>query len=149
MLVSLAPEMIPAETVTQPWWELALVMMGAVSVGCAFLVIVWKIARPHIKGYIESVVKPLQTTANATHHQLTKNGHTSATPTVLDRVDGLSSKVDELHRLSHRNVTKIDMLGASLDAHKQDGRAMIAEAVRQFSAQGITLHVEDHGYGDD
>lgn len=141
---------ITPEAVPQPWWEIGLVILGAFSAVCGFLVIVWKIARPHIKTYVESVVKPLQDKANATHEQVTKNGHTSVTPTMLDRIDRLSGDVSDILRVQHRNTRKIDMLGQSLDDHKTESAKVLAEAVTQFSQQGITLHLDEPPrYGDD
>lgn len=139
-LQAVPPSPPPVETIPQPLWELALIWIGAVSAMCALLVIMWKVARPHVQAYIETVVKPLQNTANATHHQLTKNGHTSITPTVLDRIDRLSGNVDDLSRLSHRNTRKIDSLGGAFEDHKTEGQEFLAEAVKQFADQGIKLH---------
>lgn len=136
------PGAIP-EQVAQPLWELALIMMGGLTTVCAAFVIVWKIAKPHVKAYVESVVKPLQDTANLTHRQLTVNGGKSITPTVLDRLHNMEDKISNVERLSHRNARKIDGVKASLLAHESEGREMMADAVKQFAEQGITLRIDN------
>lgn len=141
-LRGVAPPTIPEE-VAQPLWELALIWLGGLTTVCAAFVIMWKIAKPHVKGYIESVVKPLQDTANLTHRQLTVNGGKSITPTVLDRIHRMEDKINNVERLSHRNARKIDGVKASLEAHESEGRVLMADAVKQFAEQGITLRIDN------
>lgn len=59
--------------------------------GGAFL---W-LVKPRIAEWVLSLLGPMQDKVTETHHQVTKNSHASATPTVLDLIAEVRDEVAE------------------------------------------------------
>lgn len=128
--------------VTDPWWDTGIDILTLILVIAGVLGVIWKIAKPHVKRYIESVVQPLHEKAESTHHQLTTNHHVSEPATVLDRVDSIGKTVDAIASTVESNTAQIGQVRRDLGVHETEGRQMLATAVRQLQAQGVTLHIE-------
>lgn len=76
-------------------------VIGAVGamLGIVFLLVGFLIKYALLPWILAHVVDPLKetsTTADELHRQVTVNKHVSATPTLLDKLDTVSGKVDDL-----------------------------------------------------
>lgn len=98
---------------------------GGVVTLAAFVGVIWWLVKPRVVEWFEAtLVKPVR----ETHHQVTVNHHSSKEPTVLDRIDTVQRKVDEVAQANRVQDRKIDgvqrdvtALTVVFDAHLRGG----------------------------
>lgn len=88
-------------------WTLIVGVCGGILAIAGVLSLMWWLVKPRITDYIEEqLARPVR----ETHHQVTVNHHSSAEPTILDRLDTLSTEVGAQSRefeSLHENVANL------------------------------------------
>lgn len=88
-------------------WALVMVVCGGIITLAGAAGVIWWLVKPRITDWLEDqLVRPMR----ETHHQVTVNHHSSAEPTILDRLDtltkGQQTQRDEFESL-HANVADL------------------------------------------
>jgi hypothetical protein len=88
-------------------WALVMVICGGIITLAGAAGVIWWLVKPRITDWLEDqLVRPMR----ETHHQVTVNHHSSAEPTILDRLDTLTTmqqaQSDEFESL-HGNVADL------------------------------------------
>ncbi|WP_343907126.1 hypothetical protein [Nocardioides aquiterrae] len=106
--------------------------MTAVLVGCGAIVtlagaagVLWWLVKPRVAAWAEAQIL---TPVRETHHQVTVNHHSSAEPTVLDKIDTVRQEVRAVvveNREQNRKIDSVQRdvtaLTVVLDAHLHGG----------------------------
>lgn len=115
--------------------EILLFGIGAASSICTFAVIVWRIAKPHVRRYVESVVEPLRGDLELVREEVKPNHGSS-----------LHDQAVKGHKAAKQNTAKLDevadaveALAGKLDDHMIESREYLSAARALFEEQGITL----------
>jgi hypothetical protein len=79
--------------------DLAKFLVGAAGLVTAICVLggafLW-LVKPRIAQWMLDVLGPMQAKVTETHHQVTKNSHASATPTILDLIADVKDEIGDL-----------------------------------------------------
>lgn len=117
------------------WLEIILFGMGAASTCGAFAVIVWRVARPHVARYVESVVRPIAEQVAQVSEEVKPNHGTSLHDRARNAHDAASSADRKLDDLT-LNVRAIQR---TLDQHVGESRTYLAVSREILSGHGINL----------
>ncbi|GAA1138284.1 hypothetical protein GCM10009606_17620 [Nocardioides aquiterrae] len=107
-------------------------VVTAVLVGCGAIVtlagaagVLWWLVKPRVAAWAEAQIL---TPVRETHHQVTVNHHSSAEPTVLDKIDTVRQEVRAVvveNREQNRKIDSVQRdvtaLTVVLDAHLHGG----------------------------
>jgi hypothetical protein len=74
--------------------DVVLAFCGALTTVAGAVAVLWWLVRPRLEAWARrELVDPVR----ETHHQVTANSHASDSPTVLDRIDDVSTEVAGVH----------------------------------------------------
>lgn len=124
--------------------ELVVFSAGTVVTLAGFLAIVWRIARPHVAHYIESVVAPVRRDLAEVREEVKPNSGNSLKDNAVQAASAASEVSRQLDQVAHA----VNHVSHNLDQHVHDSREYLAEARGMFKAHGIELpptppHKED------
>lgn len=106
--------------------------LTAFMIGCGAVVtiagaagVLWWLVKPRVAAWAEAqIITPVR----ETHHQVTVNHHSSAEPTVLDKIDTVHQEVAAVAEENRAQARKIDSIQTDvtaltvvLDAHLHGG----------------------------
>lgn len=135
-----ATDAVPGEsTATQAAWLTVSAVLGVIVTSCTLAVFGWKIARPHVKAFVLSVVAPLQATADATHHQVAVNGGKSKNPTIRDDVSGVRKEVRAVREEVAELRDEVAEVRGAQQAHESESGAYLGQVALVLKAHEIDI----------
>lgn len=98
-------------------WKFLLVACGSIITLAGAASVIWWLVKPRIEDWAEEqLIRPVR----ETHHQVTVNHHSSAEPTILDRLDTLTTAVQAQGAEMESVQQNVGDLTSILVRHLQD-----------------------------
>lgn len=114
--------------------EFALYAMGAVSTAAAFLLLVWRVVRPHVEDYVERRVEAVHKTVRDTIRPMA-----GQVQTVRDEVPMAAHRLQELRTEMYALARILAHVDDTLQDHVTESRLYLDKAVKSLAAQGVNL----------
>lgn len=127
-------------------FEVLLFGMGAASTCAAFAVIVWRIAKPHVARYVETLVRPIAAQVNQVQQEVKPDGGRSLHDQAHKAHKAASNadrKLDELHRDLTQIAVEVGRVQRTLDQHVGESRTYLEVSREILSGHGIHLPPTD------
>lgn len=116
-------------------WELLIFAFGAATSFAGFTVLVWRIARPHVQRYVESVVAPMRNHLVEVREEVKPNHGDSLKDRAVKGAEAATSNARTLEAVA----AGVFMLNGKLDSHISESREYLRLARDMFEGHGINL----------
>lgn len=140
--------MVPLVT-SHPAVDAVLAGMGAATLSAGFLGLVWRIARPHVRTWVDAQLAPIREDLETVRHEVKPNGGASLKDRAVQAHDAASSadeKLDHINATLHRigrQVTQVDgrqrVTQSVLDQHVSESSRYLASVREILAESGIRL----------
>lgn len=128
-------------------WEAVLSGMGAATLVATFLALVWRVAKPHVLGWVDRQLAPIRSDLEAVRSEVKPNGGASlkdAAAQAQESAVSADTKLDDLRATVHRvgrQVQRVEGLNTItagvLDQHVRESSKYLRQLGHVFEELGI------------